>query len=155
MIAADSWLALSPLRYMHKIKYCNAPNLHFLCFMQVKREAGDVSILVNNAGIVTGKKFMDAPDSLIEKTMEVNTMAHFWVCNTVALSPHHVNSNISFKTIWTFSERSCNFHIVFGRFGCYGNPQKQLLIPFNIYFDWQKTGFCGGFFPQVCKTTCV
>ncbi|XP_060899940.1 epidermal retinol dehydrogenase 2-like isoform X1 [Labrus mixtus] len=46
---------------------------------QVKREVGDVSILVNNAGIVTGKKFMDAPDSLIEKTMEVNTMAHFWM----------------------------------------------------------------------------
>ncbi|XP_030220754.1 epidermal retinol dehydrogenase 2 isoform X1 [Gadus morhua] len=45
---------------------------------QVKREVGDVSILVNNAGIVTGKKFMDAPDSLIEKSMEVNTMAHFW-----------------------------------------------------------------------------
>lgn len=46
---------------------------------QVKREVGDVTILVNNAGIVTGKKFMDAPDSLIEKTMEVNTMAHFWL----------------------------------------------------------------------------
>ncbi|XP_018613325.1 epidermal retinol dehydrogenase 2-like isoform X1 [Scleropages formosus] len=45
---------------------------------QVKREVGDVSILINNAGIVTGKKFMDAPDSLIEKTLEVNTMAHFW-----------------------------------------------------------------------------
>lgn len=45
----------------------------------MKREVGDVSILVNNAGIVTGKKFMDAPDSLIEKTMEINTMAHFWV----------------------------------------------------------------------------
>lgn len=51
----------------------------FLCSVQVKREVGDVSILVNNAGIVTGKKFMDAPDSLIEKTMEVNIMAHFWV----------------------------------------------------------------------------
>ena len=50
--------------------------------MQVKREVGDVSILVNNAGIVTGKKLMEAPDSLIEKTMEVNTMAHFWVSQT-------------------------------------------------------------------------
>lgn len=48
-------------------------------FVQVKREVGDVSILINNAGIVTGKNFMDAPDSLIEKTLEVNTMAHFWV----------------------------------------------------------------------------
>ncbi|KFP28466.1 Epidermal retinol dehydrogenase 2, partial [Colius striatus] len=45
---------------------------------QVKKEVGDVSILVNNAGIVTGKMFMDAPDSLMEKNMEVNTMAHFW-----------------------------------------------------------------------------
>ncbi|XP_028833192.1 epidermal retinol dehydrogenase 2-like isoform X2 [Denticeps clupeoides] len=45
---------------------------------QVKREVGDVSILINNAGIVTGKKFMESPDSLIEKTVEVNTMSHFW-----------------------------------------------------------------------------
>ncbi|NWI08596.1 RDHE2 dehydrogenase, partial [Crypturellus soui] len=45
---------------------------------QVKKEVGDVSILINNAGIVTGKRFMDCPDSLVEKTMEVNIMAHFW-----------------------------------------------------------------------------
>ncbi|XP_064242886.1 epidermal retinol dehydrogenase 2 [Passer domesticus] len=45
---------------------------------QVKKEVGDVSILINNAGIVIGKRFLDSPDSLIEKTMEVNTMAHFW-----------------------------------------------------------------------------
>ncbi|NXN77408.1 RDHE2 dehydrogenase, partial [Bombycilla garrulus] len=45
---------------------------------QVKKEVGDVSILINNAGIVTGKRFLDSPDSLAEKTMEVNTMAHFW-----------------------------------------------------------------------------
>ncbi|NXG36038.1 RDHE2 dehydrogenase, partial [Dromaius novaehollandiae] len=44
----------------------------------VKKEVGDVSILINNAGIVTGKRFIDSPDSLVEKTMEVNTMAHFW-----------------------------------------------------------------------------
>ncbi|KAI4889485.1 hypothetical protein NFI96_025303, partial [Prochilodus magdalenae] len=45
---------------------------------QVKREVGDVTILINNAGIVTGKKFMDSPDALIEKTLQVNAMAHFW-----------------------------------------------------------------------------
>ncbi|XP_060762459.1 short chain dehydrogenase/reductase family 16C, member 5a [Neoarius graeffei] len=45
---------------------------------QVRQEVGDITILVNNAGIVTGKKFMDSPDSLIEKTLQVNTMAHFW-----------------------------------------------------------------------------
>ncbi|KAM4728938.1 short chain dehydrogenase/reductase family 16C, member 5a [Anableps anableps] len=57
---------------------CSNKNEVYRVADQVKREVGDVSILVNNAGIVTGKKFMDAPDSLIEKTMEVNTMAHFW-----------------------------------------------------------------------------
>ncbi|KAK3534007.1 hypothetical protein QTP86_000514 [Hemibagrus guttatus] len=45
---------------------------------QVKQEVGDVTILINNAGIVTGKKFMDSADSLVEKTLQVNTMAHFW-----------------------------------------------------------------------------
>ncbi|NXP11025.1 RDHE2 dehydrogenase, partial [Thinocorus orbignyianus] len=45
---------------------------------QVKKEVGDVSILINNAGVVTGKSFMDCPDSLVEKSMEVNIMAHFW-----------------------------------------------------------------------------
>ncbi|NXT99334.1 RDHE2 dehydrogenase, partial [Buphagus erythrorhynchus] len=45
---------------------------------QVKKEVGDVSILINNAGIVIGKRFLDTPDSLVDKTMEVNTMAHFW-----------------------------------------------------------------------------
>ncbi|NWR08133.1 RDHE2 dehydrogenase, partial [Paradoxornis webbianus] len=45
---------------------------------QVKKEVGDVNILINNAGIVIGKTFLDSPDSLLEKTMEVNTVAHFW-----------------------------------------------------------------------------
>ncbi|NWH91817.1 RDHE2 dehydrogenase, partial [Aegithalos caudatus] len=45
---------------------------------QVKKEVGDVNILINNAGIVIGKRFLDSPDSLLEKTMEVNTVAHFW-----------------------------------------------------------------------------
>ncbi|KFV00891.1 Epidermal retinol dehydrogenase 2, partial [Tauraco erythrolophus] len=47
---------------------------------QVKKEVGDVSILVNNAGVVIGKRLTDIPDSLVEKTMEVNVMAHFWTC---------------------------------------------------------------------------
>ena len=46
---------------------------------QIKREVGDVIMLVNNAGIVTGKKILDAPDHLMVKTMEVNTISHFWV----------------------------------------------------------------------------
>ena len=51
----------------------------------MKKDVGDVDILVNNAGIVTGKTFLNCPDQLMQKTMDVNTNAHFWVscCITV------------------------------------------------------------------------
>ncbi|OXU32118.1 hypothetical protein TSAR_002959 [Trichomalopsis sarcophagae] len=42
------------------------------------KEVGRVSILVNNAGVVTGKKFLDSPDHMIKRTMDVNIMSHFW-----------------------------------------------------------------------------
>ncbi|KAM5281076.1 epidermal retinol dehydrogenase 2 [Ctenodactylus gundi] len=45
---------------------------------QVKKEVGDVSILINNAGIVTGKRFLDCPDELMEKSFDVNFKAHLW-----------------------------------------------------------------------------
>ncbi|XP_004602588.1 short-chain dehydrogenase/reductase family 16C member 6 [Sorex araneus] len=45
---------------------------------QVKRDVGDVTILINNAGVVTGKLFLDIPDHMIEKTFSVNVLSHFW-----------------------------------------------------------------------------
>ncbi|XP_077984274.1 epidermal retinol dehydrogenase 2-like [Glandiceps talaboti] len=45
---------------------------------QVKKDVGDVTVLVNNAGVVAGKKLLDCPDALVERTMNVNAMAHFW-----------------------------------------------------------------------------
>ena len=47
---------------------------------RVKQEVGPVHILVNNAGVVTGKPLLDASDQEIERTMGVNTMALFWTC---------------------------------------------------------------------------
>ncbi|XP_046435939.1 epidermal retinol dehydrogenase 2 [Neodiprion pinetum] len=44
----------------------------------LRKEVGKVTILVNNAGIVSGKKFLDTPDHLIIRTMDVNIMSHFW-----------------------------------------------------------------------------
>jgi all-trans-retinol dehydrogenase (NAD+) len=58
---------------------------------KVKVEVGDVDILINNAGIVTGKKFMKSADALIEKTMQVNTMALFWT--TKAFLPSMLTRN--------------------------------------------------------------
>ncbi|XP_020861613.1 epidermal retinol dehydrogenase 2 isoform X2 [Phascolarctos cinereus] len=45
---------------------------------QVKKEVGDVTILINNAGIVTGKYLLEIPDECVEKTFDVNSKAHIW-----------------------------------------------------------------------------
>jgi len=45
---------------------------------KVKDEVGLVEILINNAGIVSGKKLLETKDEMIVKTFEVNTFALFW-----------------------------------------------------------------------------
>lgn len=39
---------------------------------------GTITILVNNAGIVQGKSFLDANEGMMRKVMEVNTLSHLW-----------------------------------------------------------------------------
>lgn len=45
---------------------------------RVRRDVGPVEILINNAGIVSGKPFIECTDEQIERTMQVNAMALFW-----------------------------------------------------------------------------
>lgn len=45
---------------------------------KVKAEVGDVSILINNAGVVSGKSFLDLTETHIHRTFNVNVLAHFW-----------------------------------------------------------------------------
>jgi all-trans-retinol dehydrogenase (NAD+) len=45
---------------------------------EVRAAAGDVDVLVNNAGIVSGKPLLDLPDEEIERTFAVNSLALFW-----------------------------------------------------------------------------
>ena len=47
---------------------------------KVQEEVGDVTLLFNNAGVVTGKKLLNCSDQDICQTFQVNTLAHFWVC---------------------------------------------------------------------------
>lgn len=58
---------------------------------KTQEQVGDVTMLINNAGIVTGKKLLDAPDHLIQKTFDVNTTAHFWT--TKAFLPSMMEKN--------------------------------------------------------------
>lgn len=41
-------------------------------------QVGDVDVLVNNAGIVSGRPLLEIPDEQIEKTFAVNTLALYW-----------------------------------------------------------------------------
>lgn len=46
---------------------------------RVIRTIGAPYIVVNNAGIVENSKFLDCPEHLLEKIIQVNLMSHFWV----------------------------------------------------------------------------
>ncbi|MED6269003.1 hypothetical protein CHARACLAT_028511 [Characodon lateralis] len=46
---------------------------------RVRAEVGDVSILVNNAGVVAGQRLLECPDELLERTLLVNCHALFWM----------------------------------------------------------------------------
>lgn len=49
-------------------------------------EAGPVDVLVNNAGIVYTKRFVDLSGSEIQDTLDVDLMAPIWACRRVAPS---------------------------------------------------------------------
>ncbi|XP_055942584.1 short-chain dehydrogenase/reductase family 16C member 6-like isoform X2 [Argiope bruennichi] len=57
----------------------------------IREEVGKVDILVNNAAIVSGKRFLEISDDKIEKTMKVNSLAHLWMCK--AFLPDMMQSN--------------------------------------------------------------
>ncbi|XP_047438828.1 retinol dehydrogenase 10-A [Mugil cephalus] len=45
----------------------------------VRQDLGrDVTMLVNNAGVVAGRRMLECPDELMERTMKVNCHALFW-----------------------------------------------------------------------------
>lgn len=46
---------------------------------EAKTALGDVDVLINNAGIVQGKSFMDMNEFMIRKTLQVNVECHFWL----------------------------------------------------------------------------
>lgn len=45
-----------------------------------------VSLLINNAGVVSGLHLVETPDHLIERSFNVNVLAHFWVSSNFLLN---------------------------------------------------------------------
>lgn len=46
---------------------------------RVRSEVGEVDLVINNAGVVSGKRLLDISDEQIETTFAVNTLALYWV----------------------------------------------------------------------------
>lgn len=46
---------------------------------QVRQDLGEVDIVINNAGVVSGRRLLEIPDEKIEATFAVNTLALYWV----------------------------------------------------------------------------
>jgi len=59
--------------------------------VRVREKAGPVHVLVNNAGVVSGKKLLEVDEDRIRKTFGVNTLALFWT--TRAFLPDMIAQN--------------------------------------------------------------
>lgn len=58
---------------------------------KTQEEVGDITILINNAGVVSGYLLLDTPDHLIQRTFDVNVIAHFWTVK--AFLPKMIQKN--------------------------------------------------------------
>lgn len=46
---------------------------------QIRRDVGDPTVLINNAGVSVGKSLLECSQSQVRGVFEVNTMSHFWL----------------------------------------------------------------------------
>ncbi len=61
-----------------KVDLCDRNDIYRVA-EQVKSQVGDVTMVINNAGVVSGKSLIELDDASIQRTFDVNIIAHFWV----------------------------------------------------------------------------
>ncbi|XP_062991338.1 17-beta-hydroxysteroid dehydrogenase 13-like [Elgaria multicarinata webbii] len=74
---------------------------------KVKRDVGDVSILVNNAGVITSTTLLSTKDAEIQNMFDVNILAHYWTMKAFlpAMMEHnhgHIVTVASFSGLMAF-----------------------------------------------------
>ncbi|KAJ7338848.1 hypothetical protein JRQ81_012750 [Phrynocephalus forsythii] len=107
--------------HTYKCDLCKKEEIYAVA-NQVKKEVGDVNILINNSGIWNKKSFMEASDSDIEDTIKTNTEAHFWTCKAFlpAMIAHNQGHLVTIASVAAFSggskttDYSASKHAAFG-----------------------------------------
>lgn len=46
---------------------------------EIRKDVGDPTIIINNAGVARGKQILDATEKDVRFTFDVNTLAHYWM----------------------------------------------------------------------------
>ncbi|CZT11256.1 related to a retinal short-chain dehydrogenase/reductase [Rhynchosporium agropyri] len=46
---------------------------------QIRKDVGEPTVLINNAGVARGKSILDATEKDVRFTFDVNTLAHYWM----------------------------------------------------------------------------
>ena len=63
--------------YAYTVDLCNRIKIYEAA-EKVKSDIGPITILINNAGIVSGTHLLGTSDEKIIRTFDVNVLAHFW-----------------------------------------------------------------------------
>lgn len=111
---------------------------------KVQSEVGKVDILINNAGIVSGKFITELSDEHITRTMGVNVLSHFWTIK--AFLPAMISSNrghivtVASAAAISASTKMCDY--VASKFAVYGLNE-------SLRLDLARRGVKG------VHTTCV
>ena len=81
---------------MQQVAYpfkCDVSNYEEVCVVKSKivETVGHPTMIINNAGIVTGKYFLELEPKDIQKTFNVNILSHFWIVQQFL--PHMLDVN--------------------------------------------------------------
>jgi len=85
---------ISKLGYPKAHAYvCNVSNRNNVMDVakKVQKEVGDISLLINNAGIMPCHSFLEHTVEEIERIMNINVMAHYWILQ--AFLPAMIKNN--------------------------------------------------------------
>eukprot|EP00298_Acanthocystis_sp_HF-20_P004603 c14933_g1_i1.p1 GENE.c14933_g1_i1~~c14933_g1_i1.p1 ORF type:complete len:317 (+),score=123.98 c14933_g1_i1:28-951(+) len=70
--------SISKIAKFFKVDLCNPQEVNRVAQLTIS-EVGFIDLVINNAGVVSGKKILDLSDAEIQRTFSVNILAHFWV----------------------------------------------------------------------------